>query len=105
MQPRNRLTQYLTDDTSRTRAVDDAIRHLDPRKEVEKHVVKVRRSVALLLRSLGDIERDEEPLDEAAVVESCLGCADALEDLLVFLFPRNKAEAETESEDDEAEQA
>lgn len=102
MQPRNRLTEFLAEEPSQADALFDAMRQLDPRREVERHVVRVRSSVALLLRSLGDLQKDEDALDEQAVVESCLSCADALEDLLVFLFPRNKAE---DRADDEGEAA
>ena len=60
----NEVREYLADETSPTGTLSEAIRHLDPRRDVERHVVKVRRSVARLLRSLGELERDEEQLDE-----------------------------------------
>ncbi|GJM20816.1 MAG: hypothetical protein DHS20C15_07310 [Planctomycetota bacterium] len=90
MQPKNRLTEYLSGEaqgTARGSAFEAAADATDPQPEVERHVARVRGSVALLLRSL-DVLKDTDQGDETDLVDSCLGCADALEDLLVFLFPQ-----------------
>ena len=90
MQPKNRLTEYFAGEPlgkARGSAFEAAAEATDPQPEVERHVARVRGSVALLLRSLNELDRPTER-DEHDLVDSCLGCADALEDLLVFLFPQ-----------------
>jgi len=94
MQPRNRLTEYFAGEThgvERGSAFEAAAEATDARPEVERHVARVRGSVASLLRSLDDLDHPE-CADERSLVDSCLSCADALEDLLVFLFPQSADE-------------
>jgi len=95
MQPRNRLTEYFAGEThgvERGSTFEAAAEATDAQPEVERHVARVRGSVASLLRSLNELDHPE-CADEQSIVDSCLSCADALEDLLVFLFPQSADEA------------
>lgn len=94
MQPRNRLNEYFAGEThgvERGSAFEAAAEATDARPEVERHVARVRGSVASLLRSLNELDHPE-CADEQTLVDSCLSCADALEDLLVFLFPQSRSD-------------
>lgn len=104
MQPRNRLTEYFAGEThgvERGSAFEAAAEATDARPEVERHVARVRGSVASLLRSLNELDHPE-CADEQTLVDSCLSCADALEDLLVFLFPQNNNGSRNDDGDDSA---